>query len=312
MVELMTLLKYYQEQKNEGNRRAGQDAVWSMLYTSGFTHPTLIKGLQRFFASNKSFADIESKGKFRLFELDVQLVQYGERISHPDGGYLTFTEDSDLRELILKAVINKTFDFFSVEQHGNITEDVISRITTLLDENQELEELLFFSYSESIEDNVIKIGHRMIPVDEVEHLITNSSRTLNKGNKDFHSINGVYDHEHDSIQYEKNMSNHSKLNTIVHEILHGMIGYSNMRFDEMFKRHDGVNSEIEEEIVSTLSNVASMIILDNPKFIKQLSQLLVNDELEAQNVADSLANEVLKDLYIEIKKQDGKMTTKRN
>lgn len=106
--------------------------------------------------------------------------------------------------------------------------------------------------------DIIKIGYIKAKINAVE------SREIEKRDNIF----GEWFSKNHEIDFDKNMVEAEKVNTILHETLHALCYAWGIKFR---------NSEQEEEIVNALSSALCTLIKDNPEFYKWMGDVLHDD-----------------------------------
>lgn len=106
--------------------------------------------------------------------------------------------------------------------------------------------------------DTIKIGYIEAKVSGI------SSREASK-----REIYGEFFAKEHEIDYDEDMVDSEKINTILHETLHGVIHVFGIKFRD---------HEQEEEIVNSLGGALTTLIKDNPKLFRWIMSVLHEEE----------------------------------
>lgn len=104
----------------------------------------------------------------------------------------------------------------------------------------------------------IKIGYQTYKLEGVD-----------RGMAEQLGICGQIDYNKEHILFNQELKPLELFNTILHECLHGIFQYHGTNFK---------NSKHEEDIVNTVANGLTTLLVDNPKFIAYLKHALKETE----------------------------------
>ncbi|MFL0361823.1 hypothetical protein ACH0BF_02240 [Pseudobacillus sp. 179-B 2D1 NHS] len=243
------------------------------LYLFFFDNPQLIE----FFEGEKEIERLSFAGMY----FDIYYMNGKESLDQNNNFIIIDKSREHIQKIfvLVFCLLKIASTFMSIKMTDDKAKVLSEDLFKVLVENEGLIKYLCSAPIIKQKERSIRIGHREIWVLDEEDIIGIDSDNDVLGSE-VKPLSGLYSDKFRQISLEKNLCDRQKYNTLLHEILHSAVKF----MDIDYTNKDSLTArQYEEQHVTQLANVLSMIFLDNPHLIQRLQSWKENDRRKTED-----------------------------